>query len=145
MKLALSVACVVGLFLSTGVLARDSVQHYPLKDVINMPEAHGKLDGSVKFYLAGQKTPKILKRMSSDVSNKKTNSVGKSEEFGCRWAAMSALLSFQESAKRLGANAVVDIVSYYKKVESKSPTDYECHSGNIIVGVTLKGTYANIQ
>ena len=145
MKLALRAACAVGLLLSTGVLARDSVRHYPLKDVINMPEAQGKLDGSVKFYLAGQKTPKILKRMSSNVSNKKTNSVGKDEEFGCRWAAMSALLSFQESAKRLGANAVVDIVSYYKKVESKSATDYECHSGNIVVGVTLKGTYAKIQ
>lgn len=47
-------------------------------------------------------------------------------------------------AKRLGANAVVDIVSYYKKVETKSPTKYECHSGNIIVGVTLKGTYAKV-
>lgn len=145
MKPAISAICAAGLFLSTAVLARDSVQHYPLQDVVNMPEAQGKLDGSVKFYLAGQKTPKILKRMSSDVSNKKTNSVGKGEEFGCRWAALSALMSFQESAKRLGANAVVDIVSYYKKVESKSPTDYECHSGNIIVGVTLKGTYAKIQ
>ena len=85
MKPAISAVFAAGLFLSTGVLARDSVQHYPLQDVVNMPEAQGKLDGSVKFYLAGQKTPKILKRMSSDVSNKKTNSVGKGEEFGCRW------------------------------------------------------------
>ena len=144
MKLAISAACAAGLFLSAPLLARESVQHYPLRDVMNMPEAKGQLDGSVKFYLAGQKTPKILKRMSSNVSNKKTNSVGKSDEFGCRWAALSALVSFQESAKRLGANAVVDIVSYYKKVESKSPTDYECHAGNIIVGVTLKGTYATV-
>ncbi len=144
MKYSIGAACAMTLFLSAPLLARETVQHYPLRDVIDMPEAKGQLDGSVKFYLAGQKTPKILKRMSSDVSNKKTNSVGKSDEFGCRWAALSALVSLQESAKRLGANAVVDIVSYYKKVESKSPTDYECRSGNIIVGVTLKGTYAKV-
>ncbi len=144
MKYSIGAACAMGLFLSAPLLARESILHYPLRDVMNMPEAKSQLDGSVKFYLAGQKTPKILERMSSNVSNKKTNSVGKSEEFGCRWAALSALASFQESAKRLGANAVVDIVSYYKKVESKSASDYECHSGNIIVGVTLKGTYAKI-
>lgn len=145
MKIVISSVCVAGLLFSAPLLARDSVQHYSLQDVMTMPEAQGKLDGSVKFYLAGQKTPRILKRMSSGVSNKKTNSVGKDEEFGCRWAALSALVSFQESAKRLGANAVVDIVSYYKKVETKSPSKYECHSGNIIAGVTLKGTYANIK
>lgn len=144
MKLVLSATLALGLLAAASGHARDSVQHYPLQDVIDMPEAQGKLDGSVKFYLEGQKTPKILKRMSSDVSNKKTNSVGKGEEFGCRWAALSALIAFQESAKRLGANAVVNIVSYYKKVETKSPTKYECHSGNIIVGVALKGTYAKI-
>ena len=145
MKIVISSVCVAGLLFSAPLLARDSVQHYSLQDVMTMPEAQGKLDGSVKFYLAGQKTPRILKRMSSGVSNKKTNSVGKDEEFGCRWAALSALVSFQESAKRLGANAVVDIVSYYKKVETKSPSKYDCHSGNIIAGVTLKGTYANIK
>lgn len=144
MKTLINAACIAGLLIGSPVLARDTTQNFPLSDVINMPDAKGKLDGSVKFYLAGQKTPKILKRMSSDVSNKKTNSVGKSDEFGCRWAALSALMSFQESAKRLGANAVVDIVSYYKKVESKSPTDFQCHAGNILVGVTLKGTYAKI-
>lgn len=144
MKLAITVALSVGLLASTSLLARDSAQYYPLADVINMPEAKGQLDGSVKFYLVGQKTPKILKRMSSGITNKKTNSVGKSEEFGCRWAALSALVALQASAKRLGANAVVDIVSYYKKVESKSSTNYECHAGNIMTGVALKGTYATI-
>ena len=144
MKPLISAACIAGLLIGGPVFARDTTHTFPLRDVINMPEANGKLDGSVKFYLAGQKTPKLLKRMSSDTSNKKTNSVGKSDEFGCRWAALSALMSFQESAKRLGANAVVDIVSYYKKVESKSPTDFQCHAGNILVGVTLKGTYAKI-
>lgn len=124
--------------------ARDTELHLPLADVLDMPEAKEKLDGSVKFYLAGQKTPKVLKRLESDVSNRKTNGVGKADDVACRWAALSALIAFQDKAKQLGANAVVDLVSYYKKNETKSDTNYECHAGAVVVGVALKGSYANV-
>ena len=60
----------------------------------------------VRFYLAVQKTPKVLQRLSSDVSNRKTNGFGKADEEGCRWATLSVLIAFQEKAKSLGANAV---------------------------------------
>lgn len=130
--------------LSSPALARDTVLRLPLADVLELPEAKTKLDGSVRFYLAGQKTPKALKTLGSDVSNKKTNGVGKTHEFGCKWAALSALISLQESAKKNGANAVVDIVSYYKKSEFKSSTEYECHAGTFVIGVALKGTYAKL-
>jgi len=134
----------LGVTVCAPALARDTELHLPFADVLNMPEAKEKLDGSVQFYLAGQKTPKVLQRMNSDVSNRKTNGVGKADEEGCRWAALSALLAFQEKAKSLGANAVVDIVSYYKKDEAKSATDYECHAGAFVIGVALKGTYAKV-
>lgn len=124
--------------------ARDTQLNIPLADVLAMPEAQGKLDGSVKFYLAGQPTPKVIKTFGSDVSNPKTNGVGKSDEFGCKWATLTALIRFQESAKRHGANAVVDVVSYYKKNETKSATTVECHAGAVIIGVALKGTYATV-
>lgn len=136
---ALLLAC------SAAAQARDTVLHIPLADVLAMPEAREKLEGDMRFYLAGQATPKITKRFETDVSNPKTNGVGKSDEYGCKWAALSALINLQKSAKRVGANAVVDIVSYYKKVEYRSATDFECHAGNIIIGVALKGTYARIQ
>lgn len=125
--------------------ARDTVLHLPLADVLEMPEAKEKLDPNFRFFLAGQETPKVVKRLSTDVSNPKTNGVGKSDEFGCKWAALSALISLQNSAKREGANAVIDIVSYYKKVEHKSSTHFECHAGAIIIGVALRGTYAQVE
>jgi uncharacterized protein YbjQ (UPF0145 family) len=77
--------------------------------------------------------------------NKKTNAVGKSDEFACKWAALSALISLQEGAKRNGANAVVNIISYYKKVESKSATEMECHVGSFAAGVAIKGDYATVE
>lgn len=137
-------SAVLGLGMMVPAMARDTELHLPFADVLSMPEAQDKLDGSVKFYLAGQKTPKVLQRLSSDVSNRKTNGVGKSDEVGCRWAALSALIAFQDKAKAMGANAVVDIVSYYKRDEFKSETEYECHGGAVVIGVALKGTYAKV-
>jgi hypothetical protein len=139
--IALSLAATL---FATPTFARDTVLYIPLADVLAMPEAKGKLDPAMKFFLAGQDTPKVIKSFSVGVSNPKTNGVGKTDEFGCKWAALSALISLQNSAKREGANAVIDIVSFYKKNEYKSATDFECHAGAIIIGVALRGTYAQV-
>ncbi|MBW8843477.1 MAG: excinuclease ATPase subunit [Burkholderiales bacterium] len=124
--------------------ARDTVLHIPFADVLAMPDAKDKLDPAMKFLLAGQDTPQVIKRIATDVSNPKTSGVGKSDEFGCKWAALSALIDLQDGAKRHGANAVIDIVSYYRKVEYKSSTDFECHAGAVIIGVALRATYAQV-
>lgn len=138
-------AAAVALTLAGPALARDTVLQIPLADVLEMPEAKDKLDGSVKFFLAGAPTPEVLKRLGTDTSNQKTNGVGKSDEFGCKWAILSALIQFQRSAKRQDANAVVDLASYYKKNEVKNPATIECHAGAVVIGAALKGTYAKIS
>ena len=135
---------VITLTFSQPVLADDNVMHLAFQDVLNSPSAKEKLDGSVKFYLAGAPTPKILNKLNSDVSNRKTNAFNKSAEVSCQWVALSALLSFQERAKQLGVNAVIDIESYYKKNSYTSPTDYECHVGALMSGVALRGTFAQV-
>ncbi len=129
---------------ATMAQARNDVLTLPLDEVVRMGVEQGKLDGSVKFYLSGAKTPKVGGRLGEDVSNKKTNGVGKDDISGCKWAALSALIAFQESAKQKGANAVVDLHSFYKRNTNKNPVTYQCHAGNIVIGVTLKGTYARI-
>lgn len=145
MKTALASAAVaVLLAVAAPAFARDDAHMMPLKDVIELGKAEGKLDGTVQFYLQGQKTPKVVQKMSSDVSNKKTNGAGKGIDRACQWAALSALIAFQDKAKQLGANAVIDLVSYYKKNTKASPTDYECHDGAFVTGVTLKGNYAKV-
>jgi uncharacterized protein YbjQ (UPF0145 family) len=126
------------------VVARDTELKLPFADLLASPEAQSKLDGSVKFYLAGQPTPQVLKRIGDDVSNRKTNGFNKGDKEGCQWAGLSTLIAFQEKAKQLGANAVIDMVSYYKKNTFSSPTEYECHAGAIIIGVALKGVYAKV-
>jgi len=125
-------------------LARDTKYMVPLKDVLDMPEAKAKLDGSVKFYLKGQATPKVQERFGEDVSNKKANGVGHDDLDGCKRAALSALIAFQQSAKQNNANAVIDLVSYYKRAETTSTTEVECHAGAVVIGVALKGRYARV-
>lgn len=143
MKHLLSAALIALAGIGT-VQARDTVVKVTLADVLAMPEAQGKLDGSVKFYLAGQATPKVLNKLGSGVANKKTNGVGKDDEYGCKYVMLSALIAFQQSAKQRGANAVVDLVSYYKKNEVRDAHSIECHAGNIMIGGALKGSYAKI-
>lgn len=131
--------------LCTTATARDTRVEQSLQELLASPQAREVgLDGSVRFYLAGQPVS-VQQRLGDDVTNKKTNAANKSDEEACRWVALSALLALQNGARSRGANAVVDIVSYYKKNEFKSATHYECHAGAILAGVALKGTYAKVK
>jgi hypothetical protein len=121
--------------------ARNTSVNVSLESVLDMPEAKARLDGSVKFYLAGAKTPKV-KKLGEDVANAKTNAFNKTPEEACRWNVLSALIKFQEHAKREGADAVVELVSYNDHIPVSSPTDIECRDGAVLSGVALKGSYA---
>ncbi|MGH8109944.1 MAG: excinuclease ATPase subunit [Arenimonas sp.] len=129
---------------SVNAFAADQVLHLDVKAVLDPSFSSGKLDGTVKFYFAGQSTPKVLTSLDEDTTNKKSNAFGKGKEEACKWVMLSALVALQDSAKARGANAVIGITSYYKKVEYKSASQYECHAGNMISGVALKGRYAKL-
>lgn len=145
MKRLLTTALIGLAMTATHAAAADRRIELPLQELLDSPQAkEAGIDGSVRFYLAGQPHPAAASKMGEDVSNKKTNGVGKSDEEACRWVALSVLKAFQESARARGANAVIDMVSYYKKNEFRSATHYECYAGNIMSGVALKGTYAKL-
>ncbi len=124
--------------------ARNTPVVVTLQSVLDMPEAKAKLDGTVKFYLAGSPTPKVMKKFGEDTSNAKTNAFNKTGEEACRWNVLSALIKFQEHAKRDGANAVIDIVSYNNRVNFTSATEVQCSDGAFLAGIALKGTYATV-
>ena len=145
MKLAIALLALLLLVVPEADAADRRVE-LPLQALLTSQEARDAgIDGSVRFFLAGQSHPSVSSRMGEGVSNKKTNAFGKSDETACRWVMLSVLRAFQDSAKARGANAVVDIVSYFKKNTFSSPTHYECHAGALMAGVALKGTYARID
>ena len=124
--------------------ARDTKYLLPIAAALEVKEAKDRLEGSIKFYFGDQSTPPIITKLGSDVSNRKTNSFGKSDEKACNWAFLSAMVALEGRARELGANAVVNIVSYYKKDVMSSTTEFECHAGAIIAGVALKGDFVKI-
>ena len=77
--------------------------------------------------------------VANAVTNKKTNAANKSDEKACQWAFLSAVKQLQEKAQSSGATKVGNIMNYYKKNPYTSETQYECHAGNLIAGVALKG------
>ena len=123
--------------------AADEMHDFNFQDAVSRAVADGTLDGSVKFYLAGTRSGgKVIQK--GLVTNKKTNGFAKSAESSCDHVLRSALIQFQNTAKAKGANAVTNIVSYYKANETKSSTTYQCAKGMAVAGVALKGDLAKL-
>jgi len=124
--------------------AADDVLMLPLAVALDTAEAKEKLDGSVKFFFGNQSHPKIITKLGTDSTNKKTNGFNKSAEHACNIAFLSAMIQMEKRAQALGANAIVNIVSYYKKNAVSSNTEFECHNGGFVTGVALKGDFVKI-
>jgi len=137
-KLIVLTMLVCSLF-SVSAMARDTTLHLSLSDAMARSDYQERLGGEVQFFLSGQPYATPAERMGEFITNKKTNAFGKSDVEACEWVMLSALIALQERALAEGGNAVVDIVSYYKRNEFVSAAEYECHAGAIMAGVALKG------
>lgn len=143
MKKAILMAVLAGCALSAQ--ASDNKLMLPIDNALNANDAKARLGEDVKFYFAGQPTPKVIEKRGSDKTSQKTNSFNKSAEKACNWAFLSAMLQLEKRAKEMGANAVINIVSNYKNVENASATEFECHEGALMAGVALKADFARID
>lgn len=134
-----------GMLFAAAAHARDSAYKLRIDEVLQNPEFKPKLGNDVDFYFGDRKTPPVAQKFGEFVTNKKTNSVGKPDEEACRWAMLSALMELRERAHKMGGNAVINIVSYYKQATYTSTSEFDCHAGSIIAGVALKGTVVKLK
>ena len=100
--------------------------------------------GAVKFFFGNQKSPEILTKVGSYVATPRAAAMSMSDEKACYGALLWTLVALEKRALQVGANAVVNIVSYYEKNEMASATEFECHVGNVIATVWLKGDMVRI-
>jgi len=124
---------------AVNVEARDDHGMHSISEALTTEDAKQKLDKDIRFYFGDQSHPKITKNFGEFMSNKKTNAFNKTDKKACQWNFLSAMISFQERAQRMGGNAVVNIRSYYKKNTISSQTEFECGSGTFVSGVTFLG------
>ena len=133
------VSLVAILAFATSLNARDDVKYHSL-DFLNGPKAKNFLLPNVSInFGTGYSGQVIVKDLTS---NKKTNGFNKSDEEACQIALLSALKTFQERALKEGGTKVVNLTGYYKKQQFNSKTQFQCGSGALMSGVTLKGDIA---
>lgn len=128
------------MLLTSSVWAKNEVIRLPISGALNDPRAKDVLDPSIKLYFGKNGSGTKLTSLLS--ANKKTNGVGKTDEEACNWAFLAAMKTFQERAKREGGTKVINLSSYYFKKEFKSEKEFECGTGNVMVGVTFRGYVA---
>ena len=122
-----------------------NLMYMPFETVLSNAIRAGRLDGSVKFYLAGN-GPTANKQMlrMNVISDLGTNASNKSDRDACEWVLQSNLIKLQADAKRVGANAVTNIVSYYDQHVRKDLNTYECRVGIFVARVALRGDLVRI-
>ncbi|MGA2411015.1 MAG: excinuclease ATPase subunit [Candidatus Binataceae bacterium] len=124
--------------------ARNTRYTLKIQDVISSADYPDRVGNAVAFYFGNQPTPPVAQNLGEFVTNKKTNSFGKSDTDACHWAMLSALIQLRDRALQEGGNAVINVVSYYDRKEIPDKTEYECHAGAVIAGVALKGTVVKL-
>ncbi|HMB59901.1 MAG TPA: hypothetical protein VKN35_08310 [Xanthomonadales bacterium] len=132
------------LLASPSAMARDTLHQISISNVLENPEYAARLEG-VSFYFGDQAHPEVTQDHGEFRTNKKTNAFGKTDQFACEWAMLSALIQLHERAQSLGANAVINIRSNYKDNETSSETTFTCGAGALMAGVALIGTIVNID
>lgn len=139
MRLFITLITTSLLLIAPDAFSRDSKLMFSIADAMQSADFKQRLDPNIRLYFGSQKHAKTLQSFGNVTTNKKTNAFGKSDGEACRWVFLSTLLALQERARKEGGNAVVNIVSYYKKEKNSSNTEFECHAGAIIAGVALNG------
>jgi uncharacterized protein YbjQ (UPF0145 family) len=139
------IAASIAVAMATPASARDTPYHLKIAEVKSDARYAESVPSGVTFYFADQKPGAVGTTIEDNVvANLKTNSVGKSDEEACRWVMLSAMKEMGERAIKEGGNAVINVVSYYKRSVFSSDTDYECHAGAFVAGVALKGTIVKL-
>lgn len=117
----------------------------PLEDALNQPEAESRLGDDVQFFFGDESHPAVAESFGTRVTNKKTNAFNKEDAEACNWVFLSAMLQLQETARRLGADAVINIESYYRENVFRSETEFECEAGSLMAGVALRGEFVELE
>jgi uncharacterized protein YbjQ (UPF0145 family) len=126
--------------------ARNVKHMLSIQSALESEAAKAKLDGSVKLYFGPQVYGKAVPTASALNAHGRMPIEYRAELASCFASFADALHTLQKNAKDTGANAVVNIVSYFKNGPVvSSATEFECHAGSVYSHVMLKGELVKID
>jgi uncharacterized protein YbjQ (UPF0145 family) len=141
-----AIIAVLVVALSTAATQPASARNVPhflkLQEVLDSPAFADEVGTSIAFAFGDQQMPVAMKYQEY-VANARQHFKGRSEEGACRDTFIAAMADLKKHAEREGADAVVGIMSYFRRKTFSSTTEFECHAGSSGVFVSLKGTLAN--
>lgn len=132
------------LLLPLGAQARNTEVFVPAESATRSEHARGYLL-DVPYYLKGQPGAPEGKPLLTVTTQQSTRGAFRSDQASCRVAFLTALRELQKEARRVGGDAVVNIVSVTRDVRSESPTDFRCIAGALIVHVALEGSVVDLD
>lgn len=124
--------------------ADDTGYTLPYRDVLAMPQAQTRLDPAVRLYFGQQQYSQPSSLRHDYFVDRSGNALFNSAESACRNVALDNLVTLQERARAVGANAVVNIVSDYSRAPRQDNDSYQCHVGSLTANVSLKGTMVTL-
>lgn len=147
MKKLLTTATLFLVFFAVTALAQaaDIQASYPIKNALENPKVSSQLNPDIKLYWGDQKHGAVTNSLGEYKTSQRTNTFGKSRQQACQWALASAIKRLQGRAVKEGGNAVINIKSNIKNIESSSKDEYQCLAGRMLVNVALKGTVVKLK
>lgn len=126
----------ISLLFSQILFAKNEIHRFSIQKAMQSEDFKKYLDPNITFIFgSGYEGDFIVKQVKA---NRKANGVGKSDEKSCQRALLNSLLALQNKALKLGSTKIVNITSFYYKNHFDSKTHYECGSGALMSGVTLR-------
>jgi uncharacterized protein YbjQ (UPF0145 family) len=117
-------------------IARNDAIMMPIARAMATAGAQLDLAASVKLFFGTTPTAPIGQDFGKVATLRRTSLT---ENGPCERVFVAALVDLQKRATAVGANAVINIVSYYNQQEFSSQDQYECHRGAAVTGVALRG------
>ena len=139
------IALVLVLGSASSVFARDEIENYSIKSALETADAREKLDPQINLYFGNWKHGAVVQSIGEWKSYKKSNGVGRANEVACKRAFLSAAISLQQRAIKMGGNAVIGIKSDYDNRKTSSDITYVCGSGMLMSAVALIGTVVRTE
>ena len=126
--------------------ARNVKYMLSIPNALESDSAKAKLDPSIKLYFGPQSYGTATQIASAFKSHGRMQIENRADLASCFASFADALKTLQKNAKDAGANAVVNISSYFKNGPLvSSETEFECHAGTVYSHVMLQGDFVKIN
>lgn len=121
----------------------DKVYDQELARALNDPEVLAQVGSDVKFYF-GSTPDGVVRTLGRSRSHKKSRA-SRGVEGSCSRAFGNTLAAMAKQARSKGANAIVNIRSFWGGYPTSSTTSYKCGMGSSTSGVALVGELAVVN